>query len=103
MITRSLAEELSFLNIKTVEQLAGMTDTHAGKFMSGYQLKQDAKQWLACTKKDVTTGKLQTELAQRDETIAKMQAQIEELIVNSKPKAKAKAKAKAEWPEPKEG
>ena len=103
MITRSLAEELSFLNIKTVEQLAGMTDTHAGKFMSGYQLKQDAKQWLERTKKDVTAGKLQTELAQRDETIAKMQAQIEELIVNSKPKAKAKAKAKAEWPEPKEG
>ena len=33
MITRSMAEELSFLNVKTVEQLAGMTDTHAGKLM----------------------------------------------------------------------
>ena len=98
MITRSMAEELSFLNVKTVEQLAGMTDTHAGKFMSGYQLKQDAKEWLERTKKDVSEVKLQKELDQRDEVIAKMQAQIEELM-NAKPKAKAKAKKTWDKPE----
>lgn len=99
MITRSMAEELSFLNVKTVEQLAGMTDTHAGKLMSGYQLKQDAKDWLERTKKDVSESKLQKELSERDETIAKMQAQIEELM---KPKTKAKAKAKKTWDNPEE-
>ncbi len=99
MITRSMAEELSFLNVKTVEQLAGMTDTHAGKLMSGYQLKQDAKNWLERTKKDVSESKLQKELSERDETIAKMQAQIEELM---KAKPKTKAKAKKTWDNPEE-
>ena len=96
MITRSMAEELSFLNVKTVEQLAGMSDTHAGKLMSGYQLKQDAKEWLERTKKDVTEAGLQKELSQRDELIAKMQAQLDELTT-AKPKSRAKAKAKESW------
>lgn len=104
MITRSLAEELSFLNVKTVEQLAGMSDNHAGKFMSGYQLKQDAKEWLERTKKDVTTANLEKELAQRDAQLAKMQAQIDELLgAKTESKPKPKAKAKKEWPEETKG
>lgn len=46
LLTRSQAEEFAFLNVKTVEQLATMPDSNAGKFMGGNALKQKAKDWL---------------------------------------------------------
>lgn len=45
-ISRTQIEELSFLNIKTVEQLSKAADTHIGKFRGGYTLKQRATDWL---------------------------------------------------------
>jgi hypothetical protein len=46
VISRSQAEELSFLNVKTVEQLAAMSDNHASQRMGGYDLKAKATKWL---------------------------------------------------------
>lgn len=48
-ISRSQIEELSFLSIKTVEQLAQASDTHISKFRMGYTLKQRAADWLAAS------------------------------------------------------
>lgn len=45
-IGRSQIEELTFLNIKTVEQLSLAADTHIGKLRGGYTLKQRATDWL---------------------------------------------------------
>ena len=45
-VSRSQVEELSFINVKTVEQLATMSDTHANKFHGGISLKDRAAQWL---------------------------------------------------------
>lgn len=45
-ITRTQAEELSFLNVKTVEQLVNMNDSHVSKLMGGYSLKEAARKWL---------------------------------------------------------
>ena len=45
-VSRSQVEELSFLNVKTVEQLAAMADTHANKLHGGYILKDRAQKWL---------------------------------------------------------
>lgn len=46
-ISRSQVEELSFVSIKTVEQLAEVSDTHIAKVQGGYSLKQKASEWLA--------------------------------------------------------
>jgi hypothetical protein len=46
LITRSQAEELSFLHIKTVEQLAMVKDGNIQNFMGGYALREKAVKWL---------------------------------------------------------
>ena len=46
LITRSRAEELSFLNVKTVEQIAGMGDNQLSGIMGGYSLREQAQKWL---------------------------------------------------------
>ena len=45
-VSRSQVEELSFINVKTVEQVASMSDTHANKFHGGISLKDRAQKWL---------------------------------------------------------
>jgi hypothetical protein len=45
-ITRTQAEELSFMNAKTVEQLASMKDSNLGAIMGGYALREKAQKWL---------------------------------------------------------
>ena len=46
LITRTQAEELSFLHIKTVEQLATVKDGNMQNFMGGYSLREKAAKWL---------------------------------------------------------
>jgi len=46
LITRSRAEELSFLNAKTVEQVANMGDTQVSQLMGGFTLREQAQKWL---------------------------------------------------------
>ena len=45
-ISRSMAEELSFLNIKTVEQLGSCSDTYITQLQGGYSLRTRAQEWL---------------------------------------------------------
>lgn len=45
-ITRSQVEELKFLNIRTVEQLASVSDSNAQNVMGINMLRQKAKTWL---------------------------------------------------------
>jgi uncharacterized coiled-coil protein SlyX len=45
-ISRSQAEELAFFHVKTVEQLATMSDMQASKFMGLYGIREKAKDWL---------------------------------------------------------
>lgn len=52
MITRTQAEEMSFLNVKTVEQLATMKDTNTQQFMNGYKLRDQAIKWLETHNKE---------------------------------------------------
>jgi hypothetical protein len=91
MITRSLAEELSFQNIKTVEHLANLSDSIASGFMGGYTLKGKANAWLDRAKADVTLEHLEGELAKRDAQIAELSAKLDALVTESKPKRKTRA------------
>lgn len=49
-ITRAQAEELAYLNIYTVEQLASVADTHAQRIMNFHELKRKAEIYLESAK-----------------------------------------------------
>ena len=95
-ISRSMAEELSFLRVKTVEQLVNMSDNDAGRIRGGMGLKEKAKAFLKHsdqTKLISEKQELEARLAAQDEEMAKMRAMLE----NMSPKPTA-----ARAPEPDE-
>ena len=103
MITSSLAEEMSFMNIKTVEQLAALNDTHAGRFMGAHTYKEKARKWLERAKNDLNAESLQAQLAERDEKMAAMQGQLDEmkeLVARAPKRRKSRAKPNAMPPNP---
>tara|TARA_R110000764_G_scaffold40882_6_gene91480 strand:- start:2231 stop:2980 length:750 start_codon:yes stop_codon:yes gene_type:complete len=78
-ITRTQAEELSFMNVKTVEQLASMKDANLSKFMNGYKLRDQAIKWLESN----TLAVDDAEKSELKATVADMKvhiAQLTELI-----------------------
>jgi hypothetical protein len=88
VVSRSLAETLSFVGIKTVEHLSEMDDNTASGIMGGNTLKRKANEWLARARQDVSVSQLTDELSKRDTLIAKMQEQIDSLMPDPKPKRK---------------
>ena len=80
VISRSQCKELDFFNVKTVEQLADMPDTAVQNFAGVGQLRELAKRFMVQAKEGAPLLQMQTELGVRDEQIANMQAQINELI-----------------------
>ena len=87
-ISRSQAEELAFFNVKTVEALAGISDTHLNNFQSGYTLKQRAMEWL----READATKLIAEKEAMENTIKNLSARLE----------KMEAERAAPEPQPKE-
>jgi hypothetical protein len=75
-VTRSQVEALAFNSIKTVEQLAAVSDTNISGFMGGYGLKAKAQKWLEMNSAET----VDREKEEMRETIADMQAQIAELL-----------------------
>jgi hypothetical protein len=88
VISRSMAEELAFHGVKTVEHMADMSDSIASSFMGGQSFKSKAKEWLDRARKDVTESHLAAELDKRDKLIATMQTQLDMLTNEQKPKRK---------------
>lgn len=72
LISRSMAQELAFFHVKTVEQLATMADGQAAKFMGLAGIRQKAKTWLEAAKKDKP-------LWEMDEKIKAQSAEIDDL------------------------
>ena len=68
-IPSALAEELKFLNIFTVEQLANLADTHVAKIHGGPSWKQKAADFVQAMTDSAQMMKLQTELEKRDNEI----------------------------------
>ncbi len=83
MITRSQAEEFSFLNVKTVEQLASMKDTNIQQFMNGYKLRDQAVKWLETHNKEGEDR----EKAELKAAVAKLTEQVEQLLAAGSPVA----------------
>jgi hypothetical protein len=80
-ITRSLAAELNYCNIFTIEQLATMTDTDATRMnlMGAHDLRARAKRFVEAAKGEAPMLQMEAELKARDSTIMTLQEQIKGL------------------------
>ena len=78
-LVRSQVEELAFFNIKTVEQLASLSDTNSQSMMGLAMLREKAKEYLKAQKDGAATEKLAHKLRERDEKIDGLQATIEQM------------------------
>ena len=96
-ITRSQCEELKYLNIKTVEQLAAVTDSNAQGIMGVAFLKEKANKYLEGAESAATA-----------EALADLQAKYESLMTQmadgaiEEPAPKRKRRTKAEMEADKE-
>ncbi len=77
-ITRAQCEELRFFNVTTVEALANLADVHASRFMGLHDLKKKAASFLLAAQADAPNQKMEAELQKRDDTIAALQASLQE-------------------------
>jgi hypothetical protein len=77
-IPATLAEELKFINIFTVEQLATLSDTHVAKIPGGHQWKNKADAFVKAMKDSAHVTKMQAELAERDNRIETLEKAIKE-------------------------
>jgi len=77
-IPATLAEELRFINIFTVEQLATLSDTHVAKIPGGHQWKDKADKFVKAMKDTAQVTKMQAELAERDNKIEALEKAVAE-------------------------
>jgi hypothetical protein len=73
-----LAEELKFINVFTVEQLAELSDTYVGKVPNGYTWKTKATQFMQALKDQALVNKLQASVEERDIRIDALEKAIKE-------------------------
>jgi hypothetical protein len=74
----STADELKYLNVFTVEQLATIADTHIGKIPNGQNWKSRAVEFLKVIGDQAALNKLNLALAERDSKIATQQLAIDD-------------------------
>lgn len=77
-LNKAQVEELRYFNVRTIEQLANLSDAHASKFMGVQVLKQKAQAYLAAAAGGAPLEKMQSELNKRDNEIATLKKMIEE-------------------------
>jgi len=92
-VTDGQRAELAHFNIFTVEQLAALNDGYASNMMGVQQLKQAAQRYVATVKESAPLAKMAKDLEVRDEQIAAMKIQLEELSAVVREQAKAKRAA----------
>ena len=78
-ISKAQVAELAYFNVKTIEQLASISDANAQKFMGINTLRSQAQAYLKLLAEQDPLFKLQAELQSRDETIATQAKQIADL------------------------
>ncbi len=83
LMSRSQVEELSYHNVKTVEQLVGMSDSAASQFMGMNTLKAKGKMWLEKTEETQRINQIQTLEAsniEKDEKISSLESSLLNLM-----------------------
>lgn len=79
-ISRAQVDELAFFKIKTVEELASVSDGNAQKFMGLNQLRQKAQLYLQTLKDEQPFATMQAELSTRDEKIDSLTSQLQQAM-----------------------
>jgi hypothetical protein len=73
-------EEYKFFKIVTVEQLANAADEGGKNFMGFQQDKLKAKEYMDAANRGVGAQELEDQLAKRDNELAELRAQVDELL-----------------------
>lgn len=75
-----LVAELKAMNVLTIEQLAGLSDSVAQKIMGFHDLRRKAQSFLDAAKGEAESNKLARELEKRDDEIATLKLQMQQLM-----------------------
>lgn len=78
-ITASQVEDLAMRHVRTVEQLADISDGNLPSVGPYVVLRQKARDWLENAKSGAGLAQLRAELGERDSTIGTLKRQLEEL------------------------
>lgn len=89
-LTISQIEEFRALNVRTVEQLAGMADSMSQRFMGFHGLKQRAQSYLDAAKDAAPIHKMQSELQKRDDEINQLKETVDNLVKQKEAEQAAK-------------
>tara|TARA_R110000868_G_scaffold74006_2_gene214124 strand:- start:739 stop:1389 length:651 start_codon:yes stop_codon:yes gene_type:complete len=82
-VSRTDVEELKYLNIRTVEQLANVADVNAGNMTGLMGLKQKAQKYLEAAKENVSSSaifEMKAENAEMKAENAEMKRKIDQLV-----------------------
>ena len=104
-VTRSMAEELAFFKIHTVEQLAGMADVNTSNVKGAMFMKQKAQAYLDASKENSAAMALAEQKKINEQLMAKI-AELSEKIDaqdEDQPKPRRKRRTKAEMEAAKAG
>lgn len=82
-MTVGLVATLKAMKIYTVEQLAELSDANAAQLMGSHDLRRRAAAFLEAAKGEAANSHLAAELEKRDNEIATLKAQMEQLIAAS--------------------
>lgn len=83
VIKANQVAELAIRNVRTVEQLAGMADVDAQKWMGMHELRQRAKDFLEAAKGSAPLTAMRAELEARDAKIALLESQMTEVLAQA--------------------
>lgn len=79
VIPRTLVEQMAFFNVKTVEQLASISDVNAAKIRGATKYKLAAQQFLESNKENGQYMKMAELLKERDDVIEAQEERIADL------------------------
>lgn len=77
-ITRAAVEELAYINVHTVEQLAGLADVHGSRVMGFFDLKRKAEAFLVVAKESAGAQQLAAQNAALQDQITALKTQLDE-------------------------
>lgn len=82
--TPSFIEEMAAQKVRTVEQLANMSDANCQKFMGGISIRQKAKDFVARAADSAVVDRMRAELTERDERLAALEKLVKEMDASKK-------------------
>jgi hypothetical protein len=75
-VTRSQVKELAYFNVRTVEQLAAVSDTNMAQMGTFMALRKKAQDWLSTARGMAPVEEARAETARLREELAQMKAQL---------------------------